>query len=79
MMRGVRWIGGREFLLAGRHALRVDAARSAEQLREEWEIVHVRKGHYVFSCWVHGRRTGLQSANAEKPQTVETPERSANI
>ncbi len=54
------WIGGREFLLAGRYDAREQAENAAQGLVSEWELVKVRSTPKArmgrFSVWVHGRK-----------------------
>lgn len=56
--RCVRWIGGREFLLAGRLDTREAAEREAAAVRRSWSDVRIRAGRFglTFSIWVHGAK-----------------------
>lgn len=54
---GIRFIGGREFMLSGRFYDRDSAESDAATLRKEWGIVKVLRTIHIFgefSCWVHG-------------------------
>lgn len=53
-MSGVRYIGGREYLLCGRFSTPERAKDEAGALRARWEMVRVLKTHYTWTCWVHG-------------------------
>lgn len=54
--KGVRWIGGREFLLCGRESDKVRAQSVAKVLRGEYMIVRIVK---IWECdymlYVHGK------------------------
>jgi hypothetical protein len=52
--RGVRFIGGREFLLAGRAYNREDAQRGARGLRHSWRLVRiVKRSEWDYMLYVH--------------------------
>lgn len=59
MTRGVRWIEGREYLLAGRFNTRSGANDAAKLFRHMWGITRVLKTphrHGDYSVWVHAAR-----------------------
>ena len=58
---GVRWLGGREFLLCGRVSSRAAARFEQEHLRLEWDRVRMIKlSDFDFMLYVHGRKGGQQ-------------------
>ena len=60
MTKGITFIGGKEFLLAGRYDSRERAAHVAEDMVQRWELVKVRKTPKAkagdWSVWVHGQK-----------------------
>lgn len=58
MRRGVRWIQGREFLLAGRCSDKAKAVIERNALRNSWERVRIIKlWQYDFLLYVHGGKS----------------------
>jgi hypothetical protein len=56
MTRGIRFIDGREYLLAGRFNTRSGAQDAARLFRQKWGITRVLKTPHRFgdySVWVH--------------------------
>jgi hypothetical protein len=59
MTRGIRFIGGKEFMLAGRYLTKQEASAVADELRKQWVLVKILKTRHIFgcySCWVHAAR-----------------------
>ena len=57
--KGVRWIGGQEYLLAGRCSDRDRAVEQAAALRQNHTKVRIVKlWAYDFMLYVHGVREG---------------------
>ncbi len=54
--RGVRFIGRREFLLAGSVDTREAAERERSSLERAWSVVRIRAHRLGFRLWVHGAR-----------------------
>jgi hypothetical protein len=55
MQKGVRWIGGKEYMLAGRCDSKKRAKEQAAALRESWASVRIVKlWDYDFMLYVHG-------------------------
>ena len=55
--KGVRFIGGREFLLAGRKADKKSADRESNALRTGWTLARIVKRHdFDYMIYVHGRK-----------------------
>ncbi len=56
-MKGVRFIGGVEFILAGRVDDAEAAEREAAALRREWDRVKkLKDATGDYRLWVHGRK-----------------------
>lgn len=57
MSRGVRMIGGREYLLCGRVGSKEAATSAARSLRREWMRVRVVKlNDWDYMLYAHGRK-----------------------
>lgn len=55
MTKGIRWIDGREFLLAGRKSRKEDAKQEAAALRASWAQVRIVKlNDWDYMLYVHG-------------------------
>lgn len=58
MTKGVRWIDGREFLLAGRKSDKEGAERERDALRHSWERVRIVKlSDWDYMLYVHGAKS----------------------
>lgn len=55
--KGVRWFGGREFLLCGRKSDKEDAVSEKRALLHSWERVRIVKlNDWDYMLYVHARK-----------------------